>query len=68
MLFRVLPFRIICPVFRIPDLLFRVPYVAIPVFRILLQPIYMTECNWVCAMLIKEFKLSKMENFFMLVI
>ena len=38
MLFRVLPFRIIRFVFRIPNLLFRVQYVAILVFRILLQP------------------------------
>ena len=38
MLFRVLSFRIILSVFHIPDLLFRVQFVAIPVFRILLQP------------------------------
>ena len=38
MLFCVLPFWIICSVFRIPDLLFCVLCLAIPVFHISLQP------------------------------
>ena len=36
--YAVQPFRIICSLFRIPDLSFRVPYIAILAFRILPQP------------------------------
>ena len=38
LLFRVLLFRIICSAFRIPDILFYVPDIVIPAFRVLPQP------------------------------
>ena len=43
--FHFLPFRIICSVFRILDLLFCVLYVAILAFRILPQPIFWVSCE-----------------------